>query len=254
MLNKHILHRHTKVEIENYLEIQDEKRNETNEIQVHWIGRYISCPPFTSTIPIDICYNHIPPHPKCLKCNESIERCPMFPPIRFYQSVYFQYVLSSNRDDTPSDCTISSDRTQRQFHFNMKDDECCVVLESGRFAKVEALCEDNFKRCFIGVKYFATYEAFKATFEETKGLSFTGYCDDNNIELNPSDELILTVDVEWVEMTKVVGRTYVFFCNEDEFLQRKMNMGFFRGDSISYSTLKFCQMQWLDDELKILSK
>lgn len=256
-LNKHILQRHTKREIENFLDIEEERRNDPNEIKVQWIGRYISCPPFTSTIPLDICYHHIPPHPKCLKCAESIERFPMFPPIRFYKSVYFEHNLSSttNLEGKSSSYHSSSDKASkhRQFHFNLKDKECCVELENGSFAKIEALCEDNFKRNFIGLKHFVTHDTFKGIVE-AKGLSFSSYCEDNGIKLNKSDELILDSEVHWMEMTKVNSRVYIFFCDEDEFLQRKLNMGVSidSPNKKPTSILKFCQLEWLGDGLKSL--
>lgn len=125
------------------------------------------------------------------------------------------------------------------------------MFDNGSVAQIEALCEDNFKRCFIGVKRFLSYDNFKDIIV-SQGLSFTKYREQNEFEMNTDDELILCSKIDWVEMIHVVERVHVFFCNEEDFLQRKINMGLSIDTDfdMSFQQLKFCHRQWTGDRLE----
>ena len=249
MLNKHLLRRHTKKEIENHLHIT-RNQSQFNHLSVQWIGTSTIVPPLPPPVPIDICFNHVPPHPKCLKCKVSIETCPLFPPIRFYLGAFFQYdvpIQSSELRPGPvpqHECQNSFER--RKFHFDVNNKDFGIIMENGKIGKIEALCEDRFQRSFLGIKYYFTSEEFNNYLLE-RGESMNEYCRPRGILMDKENELILDSKVEWVNMTMVKDRCLIFTCNKSRFTEKKKNMGLSIEESIK--GVKFCRLQWSGNRL-----
>ncbi len=238
LMNKHFLRRHTKTEIENYLHFNPVQSG-NDHINIQWIGHYTIVPPLPSPIPIEICYNHIPPHPKCLKCNESINKYPFFPPLRFYSSAFFQYYVPSTTDDAKCDETFT-------FHFDMNNKDLGVVMDNGRIAQIESLCEDRFKRNFLGVKYYFSYNELHNYLLEKATLA-TRIIDTQQLNvLDKEHELVLDSRIDWVNMTKVKDRCLVFKCNKARFIETADNMGL---SGQSNPGIKFCRFRWTGTEL-----
>lgn len=270
MRNKHLLRRHTKNEIEIYLENQKNQNVNKFNIEVQWIGKYRIVPPLPSPIPLNICYNHVPPHPKCQKCMESFQKCPLFPPIRFYKSAFVQFdddndgnaiVVSATEFACSFDHNDVVDvQSTRKFHFNIETSDFGVILEDTRIAKVEALCEDRFKRYFIGIKFYYSLEEFdiflmkngKCNNRLKHSLSTLRNSKMNEEDSRNNDELILdSSSVHWIEMTQVKGRCYILQCDESSFNQTKMNMGITNDDNVN--DIKFYHLQWLGNSLEELN-
>jgi hypothetical protein len=228
LMNKHFLRRHTKKEIENYLHF-NQAQSGNDHINIQWIGDYTIVPPLPSPIPIEICYNHVPPHPKCLKCNESINKYPFFPPLRFYSSAFFQYDARSTNDEKYGKIFT--------FHFNMNNQDLGIVMGNGRIAQIQSICEDRFERNFLGVKYYFSYAELLNYLPE-KDTSAT------RKKLNVLDkeyELVLDSRIDWVNMTNVKDRCLVFKCNKAKFTEIRENMVLSRE---SNQCIKFCRFRW----------
>lgn len=241
MLNKHIFQRHTKQEIELYLRFHHENNSNSN-IDVQYIGNYIIVPPLEAPVTVNICQNHVPPHPKCKQCNDGMDRYPMFPPLRFYSRVFFHHKNSVGDSDTGN---------KSKFHFDVSNKELGIVLVNGRIAQIEALCQDRWQRNFLGIRYYFTYEELRKYLLE-KGSSIADCCKQNGVIIDIETELVLDSNIDWVNMMKVKDRCHVFKCDHLSFIQKMTNMGC--GDQYDLFTykMKFCRLQWTGSSLEEL--
>ena len=56
------------------------------------------------------------------------------------------------------------------------------------------------------------------------------------------NELIVESEMQWVEMSRMIGRCRVFSCNKDEFYEKKSQMGLELDEESP--NIKFCRYMW----------
>ena len=213
LLQKHLMRRHTLSEIEyalscnRALQCGDHDGHTHQQIRVDWVGSYITVPPLPSPVPLNLCYHHVPPHPKCNLCLKTANSSPLFPPIRFYQKSFVECrtnAIQVQGVEEEGGDTFTGDGT-RCFHFDLEDDELAVVYKEDegeeKVGKLVSLCEDARNKYFVGVQRY---------------LSTVPHSVDVTIDLQ-SNEWIIESTVKFVDMTKIVGRRRVVHCSVEGF-------------------------------------
>lgn len=164
---------------------------------------------------------------------------------------FFQYDVpiqgSELKPESESQDECNDSLERRKFHFDVNNEDFGIIMENGRIAKIEALCEDRFKRCFLGIKYYFTSEEFNNYLIE-RGESMNECCHRYGIHIDKENELILDSKVGWVNMKMVKERCLIFTCNKTKFMEKKKNMGISIEESIK--GIKFCRLQWSENEIK----
>ena len=130
------------------------------------------------------------------------------------------------------------------FHFDTENKDLGVVMENGRIAQIEAMCEDRFKRHFLAIRYFFTYYELhnhflqKGTFFHTQHTKL----------LDAANELVLDSKIDWVQMTQVKDRCFVYKCTKDRFDDIINDMELSIRELLTIH-MKFCQWKWTGTEL-----
>lgn len=143
VLEKHLVRRHGADEIK-YALAQFSKSKDDEQIypvvKVHWVGSFRCVPPFEAPIPLQICQNHVPLHPMCIKCQRFKEQTPLYSPLRFYESAYVEI--------------SDKDKESRSYHLDVQINTCKVKFldeQMVHVGKLVAICEDGRGKPFIGV-------------------------------------------------------------------------------------------------------
>jgi len=214
LLQNHLMRRHTLSDIEyalscnRALQCGDHDGRTYRQIRVDWVGRYIIVPPLPPPVPLNICYHHVPPHPKCNLCLKTANSSPLFPPIRFYKKSFVECrtnVIHMQGVGEEWGDKFADDET-RCFHFDVEDDELAVVYKEEdereeKVGKLVSLCEDARNNFFVGVQRY---------------LSTVPHPVDVTVDLQ-SNEWIIESTIKFVDMTKIVGRRRIVHCPVEGF-------------------------------------
>jgi hypothetical protein len=206
---------------------------------VEWLGKFQVVPPLPSPVPLELCYHHVPPHPKCKICKNASVSTPLFPPIRFYNEAFMELRTLVNKHGGESNlrrCGDEKDAVHEKisnYHLKLGDEQnvSAVVFQEGndghlRTGHLVALCEDGRDKSYIGVRCY--YQ----------------------LTDSPTHEWFMESEVNFIEMKKIVGRRYVFHCHEKEFTKIKEGMTSATASTKAITEeLKYCQFMLKEDTL-----
>jgi len=199
-------------------------------VEVKWCGKYTLVPQLPPPVLMNVCRHHAYLHPKCKVCKTMMTEIPMFPPIKFYQAAFVQNKHKTKTDASDSDV----------FDFNFKNKEHCVVVEeknnsmgkgSERIGQIEALCEDQFGRCYMGVLFYFSRDEIRILLNK------------HNLNLpNPStfvydSEVVIDSKLSWVKISDVKRRCYVFTRPQ----KKEMELGTAVDPNIKLNYFYFCE-------------